>query len=312
MKTMLIAAASLCALYAQQRSSSDTPIEYTHQPDLRDVSYGPYERNVLDLWKAKSDRPTPVIIYFHPGAFSHGDKTGIEKLDKPLLELCLKKGISVATANYRYADKQVHLPIPMFDGARVVQFIRLHAKEWNIDPQAIGLAGGSSGAGMALWIGFHDDLADSASTDPVKRQSSRVSVIGSVDGQASYDPWVIAKLIDEKIMTSAIIPGIFGVKGEELKTQQSRDLFATSSPVTYLKAGAPPVFLYYTQNIKPLPPANQSEMIHNPRFGVFLKEKMDALGIECVFRTPKDYPAGGVRPFTGEMVDFFVKHFPAR
>jgi hypothetical protein len=62
--------------------------------------------------------------------------------------------------------------------------------------------------------------------------------------------------------------------------------------------------------MKPLPPANQSEMIHNPRFGVFLKEQMDKLGVECVFRTPKDYSAGKVRPFTAEMVDFFMKHFP--
>jgi hypothetical protein len=37
---------------------------------------------------------------------------------------------------------------------------------------------------------------------------------------------------------------------------------------------------------------------------------MDKLGVECVFRTPKDYSSGEVRPFTAEMVDFFIKHFP--
>ena len=56
---------------------------YTRQPDLKNVSYGPHERYVLDLWQAKSDRPTPIVVYFHPGGFSHGDKIWIEWLDKP-------------------------------------------------------------------------------------------------------------------------------------------------------------------------------------------------------------------------------------
>jgi hypothetical protein len=33
--------------------------------------------------------------------------------------------------------------------------------------------------------------------------------------------------------------------------------------------------------------------------------------VECLFCTPKDYPAAEVRPFTAEMVDFFIKHFPS-
>jgi acetyl esterase len=298
------------SLHAQLAPAPKGPMEYTRQPDLQNVSYGPHERHVFDLWKAKSNRPTPILVYFHPGGFNHGDKTWIEWLDKPLLELCLKRGISVATANYRYCDRQLHLPAPMLDGARAIQFLRLHAKEWNLDPQAVVAAGGSSGAGISLWIGFHEDLADAASADPVQRQSTRIRAIGSVDGQASYDPWVIAKLIDEKILQSPIIPALFGIKGDDMKTQQAHDAFAAGSPITYLKSDASPAFLYYTQNIKPLPPANQSEMIHNPRFGLLLKERMDKLGVECVFRTPKDYSSGETRPFTAGMVDFFIKHFP--
>jgi len=40
---------------------------------------------------------------------------------------------------------------------------------------------------------------------------------------------------------------------------------------------------------RPLPAgARLGEGIHHPRFGRFLKEKMDTLGIECVFRNTKD------------------------
>jgi len=37
------------------------------KPDLANVKYGPHERNVLDLWKAESEKPTPLAIYIHGG-----------------------------------------------------------------------------------------------------------------------------------------------------------------------------------------------------------------------------------------------------
>jgi hypothetical protein len=38
-------------------------VEYTRAPDAANVAYGPHERNVLDLWKAKSDRPAPLVSH---------------------------------------------------------------------------------------------------------------------------------------------------------------------------------------------------------------------------------------------------------
>ena len=44
------------------------------KPDLADFKYGPHERNVLDLWKAKSDQPTPLVVFIHGGGFRGGSK----------------------------------------------------------------------------------------------------------------------------------------------------------------------------------------------------------------------------------------------
>jgi len=38
-------------------------------PDIANGTYGAKERNVFDLWKAKSNRPTPSVIFLH-GALS--------------------------------------------------------------------------------------------------------------------------------------------------------------------------------------------------------------------------------------------------
>jgi len=46
----------------------------------------------------------------------------------------------------------------MHDCARAIQFLRSKAARWNIDPKRIAATGGSAGAGISLWLGFHDDL----------------------------------------------------------------------------------------------------------------------------------------------------------
>src|SRR6185295_1120126 len=94
-------------------------------PDLANVKYGPHERNVLDLWKAKSDKPTPLVVFIHGGGFSAGSK---EVLAAPLLDGCLKAGISVMAINYRLSP-EFHFPAHYMDSARSIQFARLNAKE---------------------------------------------------------------------------------------------------------------------------------------------------------------------------------------
>jgi|GEM_PF-7072747 len=68
-------------------------------PTQTDVAYGEHERQKLDFWKATSELPTPVLIFFHGGSFKAGDKSAIQS--RSILDECLKAGISVVSANYR-------------------------------------------------------------------------------------------------------------------------------------------------------------------------------------------------------------------
>src|SRR5689334_1197386 len=99
-------------------------------PDLKNEKYGPHERNVFDLYKAKSDKPTPLVIYIHGGGFKAGSK---DQVSDKLIESCHKAGISVAAINYRYSQ-QAPFPAPFHDSARAVQTLRHRAKELNLDP----------------------------------------------------------------------------------------------------------------------------------------------------------------------------------
>ena len=51
--------------------------------------------------------------------------------------------------------------------------------------------------GTSLWIGFHDDLADPGSDDPVLRQSTRLTCMAVMGAQSTYDPRVIKAESDD-------------------------------------------------------------------------------------------------------------------
>jgi acetyl esterase len=273
-------------------------------PDLENVRYGPHERNVLDLWKAPSDAPTPLVIFIHGGGFRNGDKSS---LAPELLNGCLKSGISVASINYRLSH-QATFPAPMLDGARAVQFLRSRAAEWNLDPKRFAATGGSAGAGISLWIGFHDDLADPGSDDPIARQSTRLACMAVVGAQSTYDPRVIKTLIGGRAHEHPALRPFYGLKDDELDSERAHALYERASPITYATADDPPVFLYYSEPRGDLSPdAAPGQGIHHPKFGEFLKRTLDPLGVECILRHRDDYADKGnpATEMNREMVDFF-------
>jgi hypothetical protein len=217
-------------------------------------------------------------VSIHGGGFVAGNRS----VQPQLLKDCLNSGISVAAINYRYSTQAI-APAPFEDGARAVQFLRSSAKEWNIDPTRFVATGGSAGAGISLWLGFHKDMADPKSDDRVLRQSTRLSCMVVFEGQTSYGPRFIRTLFPGKdIYKIGALATLFGVnlnKLEDLPAEKYK-LFEECSPITHVTKDAPPVLLLYSNSID-AEIVNQGIGIHHPRFGKALKEKMDSLGIPC-------------------------------
>lgn len=282
----------------------------TIAPDVSNIPYGPHERNVLDLWKTKVRHQAPLLVFIHGGSFTHGDKR--DRLPDFLVKDCLKNGISVASINYRYST-QAPYPAPWADSVRAVQFLRLHAAEYDLNPKAFAATGGSAGAVMSLWIGFHDDMADPTSNDPVRRQSTRLCGMAVSNGQTTVDPRTIARLITPGMQHDGLRT-LFGMKPgvDPLEAKEYFKLYEDASPVTHLTRDDPPVFLYYSNSNTPMPPATHGIGIHHPRFGYFLKEKMDNLGIECIVRVKDDYEGQPAEQYLRDWVQFYLKRFPKR
>src|SRR4051794_21744920 len=178
----ILVAFSVSHAFAQER-----------RPRHENVRYGPHERNVMDVWLARSEKPTPVLVSIHGGGFRGGNKS----VSPDLLRKCLDSGISVVAITYRLSDQAI-APAQFLDSARAIQFIRHNAKEWNLGPKKVAATGSSAGARLSLWLGSHDDLPDPKSDDPVLRQSTRLTCMSVFNGQTSYDPRFIRDLFPGK------------------------------------------------------------------------------------------------------------------
>lgn len=252
------------------------------KPTFSEVRYGPHARNVLDFWKADSDQPTPLVFVIHGGGWSGGEKERVNRFaDVPAL---LKAGISVVAINYRYTKQAkadgIEPPVkaPLHDAARALQFVRSKAAEWHFDKNRVGAAGGSAGACSSLWLALHDDLADPKSTDPIARESTRLTCIAVLGAQTSLDP----QQMKEWTPNSRYGGHAFGLESfaEFLAAREKILLWIKEySPYALVNAGDPPIYLSYST-----PPAlgmAEKDPTHTANFGVKFQEHCATNKVPC-------------------------------
>lgn len=243
-----------------------------------DVPYDIHNATSLNFWMAQGEGPRPVVVFIHGGGWIKGGKSSGGTAVREMLDA----GISVASIGYRLAT-EAPLPAPVHDAARSIQFLRTKASEWNIDKDRIAVAGGSAGACTAMWLLFHDDLADPASPDPVARESSRVAAAAAGSGQTSIDPKFIEPLLGRYGISHPMIHKSVGASSlSEALDNYDRyaSLYREFSPINHVTKGDPPLFMHYARSMT-LPPENQNHGIHHPLFGVKMKEACDRVGVEC-------------------------------
>lgn len=265
---------------------SQDPAAAKPPADIANGKYGQLERNVFDLWKPKSKTPTPLMVYIHGGGFVNGDKGN---LSPKLLEMLLARGIAVMAINYSLLPDHIY-PQAYKDSARAIQFARANAKEWNLDKAKVGAMGSSAGGLTSLWLGFHDDLADARSTDPILRESTRLKVMAVWSAQTTLVPEIVGPRVGEATLKHSFYTGrFFGLDKNGMASEKGKALTKEASPLSHLTKDDPPVWAFYSVADKPqTAETTVSDAIHHPFFGKVLKEEMDKLKLECKLRHKDD------------------------
>jgi carboxylesterase type B len=270
--------------------------------------YGAHPRNTFDIWLAESATPTPLVIYIHGGGFITGDKSKYHESED--LVRFLEAGVSVATINYRFmTEAPFGIKASLNDSKRCLQYIRFNAKKYHVDKNRIACSGGSAGAGTSLWLAFSDDMADASNSDPVMRESTRITCAGAFATQSTYDIFQWEKLLGismsetpEQRQAIATAFGFQSVNGMDLSGQVKirKELDFLSE----MDKNDPPVFI--CNNHKNGVPTSDDEVNHHPLHAKAIKAKADEVGLEAVVYAPE---IGIVDPSGKDLVNFFLEKF---
>ena len=116
------------------------------EPTYKDLRYSKhYDRSVLDLWTIDSEKPAPLVIYFHGGGFKVGDKSGFVR--SGMLRRYHPKGIAFASVNYPFLKHTDNDYFKIMDeAAEAVRYLQTNAKKYNLDKERVSVAGASAGA----------------------------------------------------------------------------------------------------------------------------------------------------------------------
>jgi acetyl esterase/lipase len=230
-------------------------------PAHSDVAYDDdHAAQCLDVYLAKSDKPTPAMIYIHGGAWRAGSKKSVPGW---LRAFVAEGKLSVVAVEYRFTDVATH-PAQVDDCLRAIQFVRQNAEKWNIDPKRLGVTGGSAGGHLSAYVALHDDVVKADSDDPVERQSSRVACAVSFAGPTD---WTLLSSIKHGHPAYRQLIGYKpGTPAAELKASLVKDV----SPISFASKDDPPIMQVHgdKDDIVPLQHASN------------LHEKLQSVGVK--------------------------------
>jgi acetyl esterase/lipase len=112
-----------------------------------------------------------VILVVSGGWFS-----AHEAISFPMVAGLVDRGFTVFAVVHGSQPKFT-IPEILLDLHRAVRFIRYHAKDYRIDPERIGITGGSAGGHLSLMQGTAGTQGVAGAKDPVDQTSSRVQAV---------------------------------------------------------------------------------------------------------------------------------------
>jgi acetyl esterase/lipase len=178
----------------------------------------------------------------------------------------LKRGYTVFAVVHGSQPK-FNLEEILQDMHRATRFIRAHAKDYNIDPNRLGITGGSAGGHLSLMQGVGGNDGDPKAIDPVDRESSRVQAVACLFPPTDFLNW--GEKGKTMIGTHPIVPvgGAFAFYEQNPKTrmlititdeEKRKEIAKKLSPIYHVTSTSPPTLIVHGDK-DPLVPLEQAE-----------------------------------------------------
>lgn len=256
----------------------------------RDIAYveGGHERQKLDLYlPEKREGPLPLILWVHGGGWQSGSKDQC----LPLRQGFVERGYAVASIGYRLSGDAV-FPAQIEDCKAAVRWLRVHAKEYHLDPQRFGAWGSSAGGHLAALLGTSGDIKAFEAGAHLD-QSSRVQAVCDYYGPTDFAVFVTTSGYEHHARVDSPESKLIGGAVLDNKEEAAR-----ANSIQYVSGDDPP-FLIVHGDADATVPINQSQLLFEA-----LKNK----GASVHFHTIKGAGHGGPG-FAGDEIDAIVTKF---
>ena len=243
-------------------AAPSVPESVVWQPDIVYSSPGG-EQLQLNMARPKSGvGPFPAVLCIHGGGFRAGNRESYDALCMKLAE----RGYVAATITYRLAPKY-KFPAAVHDTKAAVRFLRTNAKAYKINPDKIGVTGGSAGGHLAQFLAVTADVPQFEGAGGNAEQSSRVTCVVNF-----YGPSDLTKSYGKSVDAHEVLPLWFG---GNLDT--ARSLHIQGSPLYWVTPAAAPTLCIHGTDDKYV--AYEQ--------AVWIVDKLQAAGVEAELLTMK-------------------------
>lgn len=198
---------------------------------LPDLIYGHKDglAMTLDVLKPKSGANGAAILYMVSGGWVSRWTPPKESVAR--FQFLLDKGFTVVIIRHG-SSPRYHVPDAVSDVRRAVRYVRYHAKQWDVDPNRLGVHGGSAGGHLSLVLGMASDPGDPSADEPFTRESNRVASI-----VAYYPP------VDLRTMARGPVAATPGQRFPALNFEKEKA--ADISPILFVTPDDPPTLLIH-------------------------------------------------------------------
>jgi acetyl esterase/lipase len=154
----------------------------------------------------------------------------------------LRRGYTVF-AVYHVSQPEATVMEIIEDVNRGIRFVRHHAERYGIDPQRIGVTGGSAGGHLSLMLATRGGPGPADAADPIDRESSAVQAV------AIFYP--VTDLLNLGASTENLGDGgppksfvqAFGPDAQDMNAWKK--LGRECSPIYYISEDLPPILIYH-------------------------------------------------------------------
>lgn len=204
---------------------------------------------ILYTYPATGPGPHAAVIVLPGGGYNH---LVTEKEGAVEARWLNAHGMSAYVLLYRLSPRYLY-PAAMLDGQRAVRFVRAHAAQWNVKPDAIGVWGFSAGGHLSGYLATADPHCDPRF--PLDKTSGGGVSHDAIDALSARPDFAI--LSYARLSLDPAIPGTFGMKSIT-GDNAPQSLVDAIDPAKHVTKDTSPSFIYSTENDLTVNPLNAS------------------------------------------------------